>query len=81
MMKAGVFLNAVQYRFYHHSNSQLRSRTCFKREANSDVELDNRIYVLGDFGKIMNVAKRAKQCASASCSLLQTSISNRIQNG
>ena len=23
MMRAGVFLNDVQYRFYHHSNSQL----------------------------------------------------------
>lgn len=77
MMRAGVFINGVQYRFYHHSNSQLvsntqirmssrcrsswllqRSRTCFMREANSDTELDNRIYVLGDFGRIMNVAKR-----------------------
>lgn len=28
------------------------------REANSDTELDNRVYVLGDFGKIMNAAKR-----------------------
>ena len=27
MMKAGVFLNGVQYRFYHHSNSQLVSGT------------------------------------------------------
>ncbi|KAF8555926.1 RdRP-domain-containing protein [Imleria badia] len=61
MMKAGVFLNDVQYRFYHHSNSQLRGRTCFMREANSDPELDERIYVLGDFGRIMNAAKRAKR--------------------
>ena len=28
------------------------------REANGDTELDNRIYVLGDFGRIMNAAKR-----------------------
>lgn len=28
------------------------------REANSDAELDGRIYVLGDFGRIMNAAKR-----------------------
>lgn len=28
------------------------------REANSDVELDNRIYVLGDLGKTTNAAKR-----------------------
>ncbi|KAF9226166.1 RNA-directed RNA polymerase [Gyrodon lividus] len=61
MMKAGLFLNGTQYRFYHHSNSQLRGRTCFMREANNDVELDNRIYEMGDFGKIMNAAKRAKR--------------------
>jgi hypothetical protein len=28
------------------------------REANSDAELDARIYELGDFQEIMNVAKR-----------------------
>ncbi|EGO30084.1 RNA-directed RNA polymerase [Serpula lacrymans var. lacrymans S7.9] len=61
LMKAGLFLNGLQYRFYHHSNSQLRSRTCFFREANSDEELDARIYKLGDFGRIMNIAKRAKR--------------------
>ncbi|KAH7881903.1 RNA-directed RNA polymerase [Phlebopus sp. FC_14] len=61
MMKTGVFLNGTQYRFYHHSNSQLRSRTCFMREANNDQELDDRIYQMGDFGRIMNVAKRAKR--------------------
>ncbi|EAU82968.2 RNA-directed RNA polymerase [Coprinopsis cinerea okayama7 len=61
MFKAGVFLNGVQYRFYHHSNSQLRGRSCFLREANSDKELDDRIYALGDFSRINNIAKRAKR--------------------
>ncbi|GLB39377.1 putative RNA dependent RNA polymerase [Lyophyllum shimeji] len=61
LFKAGLFLNEVQYRFYHHSNSQLRGRSCFVREANSDAELDARIYALGDYGKIMNIAKRAKR--------------------
>ncbi|TFK19298.1 RNA-directed RNA polymerase [Coprinopsis marcescibilis] len=61
MFKAGVFLNKVQYRFYHHSNSQLRGRSCFLREANTDKELDDRIYDMGDFGRIANVAKRAKR--------------------
>jgi hypothetical protein len=28
------------------------------REANTDEELDQRIYAMGDFGKIMNAAKR-----------------------
>ncbi|KAI6021731.1 hypothetical protein PISMIDRAFT_613287 [Pisolithus microcarpus 441] len=61
LMKAGLFINDTQYRFYHHSNSQLRSRTCFMREANNDAELDDRIYQMGDFGKIMSAAKRAKR--------------------
>uniref|UniRef100_A0A0W0GCD2 Putative RNA-directed RNA polymerase n=1 Tax=Moniliophthora roreri TaxID=221103 RepID=A0A0W0GCD2_MONRR len=61
VLKEGVWLNGVQYRFYGHSNSQLRSRSCFLREAKSDEELDRRLYVLGDFEKIMNVAKRAKR--------------------
>ncbi|KAJ7022448.1 RNA-directed RNA polymerase [Mycena alexandri] len=61
LLKAGLFLNGIQYRFYHHSNSQLRSRSCFLREANSDAELDARIYVLGDFERIMSASKRAKR--------------------
>lgn len=32
------------------------------REANTDAELDDRIYKLGDFGRIMNVAKRMFPC-------------------
>ncbi|KAF8156601.1 RNA-directed RNA polymerase [Crassisporium funariophilum] len=63
MMKRGFLLNGVQYRFYHHSHSQLRGRSCFLRAANTDAELDLRIYRMGDFGKIMNVAKRAKRIA------------------
>ncbi|KAK7050249.1 RdRP-domain-containing protein [Favolaschia claudopus] len=61
LFKAGLFLNGMQYRFYHHSNSQLRSRSCFLRQANTDAELDNRIYRLGDFQRIMSAAKRAKR--------------------
>ncbi|KAG5352321.1 hypothetical protein C0989_002856 [Termitomyces sp. Mn162] len=61
LLTTGLFLNGVQYRFYHHSNSQLRGRSCFVREATTDKELDDRIYALGDYGKIMNVAKRAKR--------------------
>jgi len=35
-----------------------RGRSCFLREASSDAELDDRIYAMGDFKRIMNVAKR-----------------------
>ncbi|KAF9556779.1 RNA-directed RNA polymerase [Agrocybe pediades] len=61
MFQHGLWLNGVQYRFYGHSNSQLRSRSCFLREANSDADLDDRLYQMGDFRRIMNVAKRAKR--------------------
>ncbi|KAA1476797.1 RdRP-domain-containing protein [Dentipellis sp. KUC8613] len=61
LFRAGLFLNGVQYRFYGHSNSQQRSRGCFLRQANSDEELDRRLYAMGDLEKIMNVAKRAKR--------------------
>ncbi|KAJ7166539.1 RNA-directed RNA polymerase [Mycena crocata] len=61
LLKSGLFLNGVQYRFYHHSNSQLRSRSCFLRRANSDAELDARIYRLGDFERLLSAAKRAKR--------------------
>jgi hypothetical protein len=32
------------------------------RQANTDTELDDRIYQLGDFGRIMNIAKRKFFC-------------------
>jgi hypothetical protein len=74
LFKEGLWLNGQQYRFYHHSNSQLvrspaytffakitycgqRGRSCYLRRANNDQELDRRIYDMGDYGKIMNVAK------------------------
>ena len=34
------------------------------REAKTDKELDDRIYALGDYGKIMNIAKRRRVCTS-----------------
>lgn len=54
----GFFLDGKQYRFYHHSNSQLRSRSCWLRRADTDEELDRRIEGLCDVSKINNIAKR-----------------------
>ncbi|KAI0063600.1 RdRP-domain-containing protein [Artomyces pyxidatus] len=61
LFKAGLFLNGVQYRYYGHGNSQMRGRGCYLRQANTDGELDQLIYAMGDLEKIMNVAKRAKR--------------------
>ncbi|KAH9888525.1 RNA dependent RNA polymerase-domain-containing protein [Cubamyces lactineus] len=60
MFKAGFHLNGVEYRFYGHSNSQLRSGSCFMR-VGTDVELERRINSYGEFSKIKNVAKCAKR--------------------
>lgn len=57
VLAKGLFLNGQQYRFYHHSNSQLRSRSCWLRAANTDEELDRRIEILCDVSKINNIAK------------------------
>ncbi|KAG8739309.1 hypothetical protein FRC10_005793 [Ceratobasidium sp. 414] len=59
VLTKGFFLDGRQYRFYHHSNSQLRSRSCWLRAANTDEELDRRIEALCDVSKINNIAKRA----------------------
>ncbi|KAI0712794.1 RNA dependent RNA polymerase-domain-containing protein [Cerioporus squamosus] len=60
VFKAGLHLNGLEYRFYGHSNSQLRSGSCFLR-AGTDQELERRINTYGDFGKIKNIAKCAKR--------------------
>ena len=88
LMEAGLHLNGTQYRFYHHSHSQLvspytllprqnlttsgrqKERSCFMRAADSDAELDGRIFQLGEFGGINNIAKR----------LLVWSVSNVISH-
>ncbi|KAI0333202.1 RdRP-domain-containing protein [Cubamyces sp. BRFM 1775] len=60
MFKAGFHLNGLEYRFYGHSNSQLRSGSCFMR-VGTDAELERRINSYGEFSKIKNVAKCAKR--------------------
>jgi len=59
-LKAGVTLNGVHYNFYGHSNSQLKSRSCFLLAA-SKAEIEQKIEALGDFRKIKTVAKKAKR--------------------
>lgn len=59
-LKSGVTLNGVHYSFYGHSNSQLKSRSCFLRRG-SQVEVDRTTESLGDFTKIKTVAKKAKR--------------------
>ena len=59
-LSSGLSLNDIQYRFYGHSNSQLKSKTCFLY-AGSKEEICDKIDALGDFSKIKSVAKLAKR--------------------
>jgi len=60
LLKAGVKIQGVHYNFYGHSNSQLKSRTCFLYAAPRD-EITRKVEALGDFGKMKTVAKKAKR--------------------
>ena len=59
-LKSGVELNGVHYSFYGHSNSQLKSRSCYLL-AGSKQEVSRKVESLGDFSRITSVAKKAKR--------------------
>jgi len=60
LLRAGISLNTVHYNFYGHSNSQLKSRSCFLF-ADSKENIRRMVESLGDFTKIKTVAKKAKR--------------------
>jgi regulator of nonsense transcripts 1 len=60
LLKTGITLQGVHYNFYGHSNSQLKSRTCFLYAAPRDV-ISRKVESLGDFSKMKTVAKKAKR--------------------
>ena len=60
LLDSGISINNVQYRFYGHSNSQLKSKTCFLYAASRE-EISRKLDALGDFSKIKTVAKLAKR--------------------
>lgn len=60
LLKAGIFLQGVHYNFYGHSNSQLKSRTCFLYAASKE-DICRKVESLGDLSKMKTVAKKAKR--------------------
>ncbi|KAK0741405.1 RNA dependent RNA polymerase-domain-containing protein [Schizothecium vesticola] len=60
LLRAGITLQDVHYNFYGHSNSQLKSRTCFLYAASKDV-IRSKVDALGEFGKMKTVQKKAKR--------------------
>lgn len=60
MLESGLVINGVAYRFYGHSSSQLKSRTCVLFAASKE-EISRKVESLGDFSKMKSVAKKAKR--------------------
>ncbi|KAL7937935.1 RNA dependent RNA polymerase domain-containing protein [Trichoderma chlorosporum] len=59
-LRAGITIQGVHYNFYGHSNSQLKSRTCYLCAASKE-EISRKVEALGDFTKMKTVAKKAKR--------------------
>lgn len=59
-LRAGIVLNGVHYNFYGHSNTQLKSRSCFLVAATKE-EISRLIEGMGDFTKMKTVGKKAKR--------------------
>jgi hypothetical protein len=59
-LRAGIILNGVHYNFYGHSNTQLKSRSCFLMAATKE-EISRRIGGMGDFTRMKTVGKKAKR--------------------
>lgn len=59
-LKSGISINGTQYHFYGHSQSQLKSRSCFLMSGSKD-EVNRVVDGLGDFSKIKTVAKKVKR--------------------
>lgn len=60
LLRSGVTLNGVHYHFFGHSNSQLKSRSCFLYAASKD-EIAAKVNAMGNFSKMNTVAKKAKR--------------------
>jgi hypothetical protein len=60
LLTTGVKLNGIQYHFFGHSNSQLKSRSCFLY-AGSKEEISTKIEAMGDLSKLKSVGKKAKR--------------------
>ncbi|PVG01695.1 RdRP-domain-containing protein [Serendipita vermifera] len=61
VLKSGVHINGRHFWFYGHSNSQLRSRSCFLREAANEEILHRKVLAMGNFESIKSPAKLAKR--------------------
>ena len=60
LLRRGIVLNGVQYHFYGHSNSQLKTKSCFLYAGRKE-DVSRKVEALGDFSRLTSVAKKAKR--------------------
>jgi hypothetical protein len=60
LVVSGISINGVQYHFFGHSNSQLKSRSCFLY-ASSKEDISKKVETMGDFSRLKSVAKKTKR--------------------
>lgn len=60
LLRKGITIQGAHYNFYGHSNSQLKSRTCYLCAASKE-QITQKVEALGDFTKMKTVAKKAKR--------------------
>jgi hypothetical protein len=60
MLVNSVKTNGIAYNFFGHSNSQLKSRSCFMYAA-SKGQISTKIEAMGDLSKLKSVGKKAKR--------------------
>lgn len=60
LLTTGIVLNGIRYHFFGHSNSQLKSRSCFML-AGTKEEISAKIEAMGDFSKLKSVGKKSKR--------------------
>jgi hypothetical protein len=60
MLVSGITINGVAYHFFGHSNSQLKSRSCFLYAA-SKKDISIKVEAMGDLSNLKSVAKKAKR--------------------
>lgn len=60
MLTTGIRINGIAYHFFGHSNSQLKSRSCFLYAASKE-QISAKIEAMGDLSKLKSVGKKAKR--------------------
>jgi hypothetical protein len=60
LLTTGIKLNGTHYHFFGHSNSQLKSRSCFMLAASKE-DISAKIEDMGDLSKLKSVGKKAKR--------------------